>query len=849
MIATNLKVNRLASTCGISSGKVTFSWIPSGVQTGFILSVKANEKIIYKSGTITSSAYSYTPDILIPSRSYIEWSLALIDELGNIGEAVSSFFITVPDKNEWVAKWIDPELTHPTYCRRADEGLPLNKASYLKKHINYNGTGRVLLFATAHGIYNLYINGISVDGYFLAPGSSYYTERLQVQAYDISLLLKNGDNEILFTLGEGWWRGSTGWHMFRYCYGTSLSLLCQIEIDGKIIATTDDTWVASQSGPLQENDTMRGESYNAQNIIEDWHNVTIENFGYDNLIGTELPVNVHERFKPKLITTPNGQKVLDFGQNIAGYVEIDINANGGEHIRLTHGEVLDADGNFQNDNFQNKETPLCRQIIDYTCKKGRNVYHQTKCYFGFRYALVETDLEITGNEFTSVAVYSDMQQTGFFECGVPEVNRLFLNTLFSMKSNFVDVPTDCPHREKLGFTGDAQVFAETALYLMDSYPVLRRYMKELISCQCESGCLLYVAPPQGGPQPEPMGMDGSAGWCNAITIIPDMMHRFVNDISDIKEFYPAIEKWIDFNLERAKPKRPENAALPEDIKNYILDSANHWGEWAEPGKMGKDYFKERDETGHAEIATAFLALDALLTSNLASLFGYEADTKKYHDLYENVKKAYRYVFTDNGKISSLRQCHYVRPIAHNLLTQDEKKAAADDLAALIRENGTKINTGFLTTCHLCRVLTDYGHSDVAYDLLLNREQPSWLYEVEHGATTIWENWFGIMPNGERRSSHNHYAFGAVVGWIISRVLGITVNNGKITVRPYTDERLGFAKGSFVSELGVIKSEWQYLNGYVEFFVSVPYSADASFIFPNGDEVKLSGGSNTFRYQI
>ena len=533
MIATNLKVNRLASTVGISSGKVTFSWLPTGVQTGFIVAIKANGKPIFESGIIRSENYSYTPDILIPSRSYVEWKVSLIDDMGVIGEEVKSTFVTVPNKNEWKAKWIDPELIHPKYCRRADEGLPLNKASYLKKEFVYYGDGRALLFATAHGIYNIYINGIALDGYFLAPGSSYYTERLQVQGYDITSLLTVGTNEIIFTLGEGWWRGSTGWHMFRYCYGTSLSLLSQLEIDGKIIAVTDESWVASQSGPLQENDTMRGESYNAQNVISDWHKVSVEDFGYDNLVATELPVTAHERFKAKLITTPNGQKVLDFGQNIAGYVQIDIEAVGGEHIRLTHGEVLDAEGNFQNDNFQNKETPLCRQIIDYICKKGRNVYHQTKCYFGFRYVLIETDMDITGEEFTSVAVYSDMKQTSFFECGVSDVNRLFLNTLFSMKSNFVDVPTDCPHREKLGFTGDAQVFAETALYLMDSYPVLRRYMKELISCQCENGCLLYVAPPQGGPQPEPMGMDGSAGWCNAITIIPDMMHRFVNDISDI----------------------------------------------------------------------------------------------------------------------------------------------------------------------------------------------------------------------------------------------------------------------------------------------------------------------------
>lgn len=851
MKATNLKVNRLANTVGISSGRVTLSWLPEGdtVQSGFIIKLKVNSKDYFDSGKIISAEYSFPPPINVPSRSYVEWSVTLIDENGALGEEALSAFITIPEKNEWSAKWIDPELIHPVFSRRADEGAPLNKASYLKKEFTVDKYERAIIYATAHGIYNLYLNGEPIEGYFLAPGSSYYTERLQVQAYDVTALIKQGKNELTATVGEGWWRGSTGWHMYRYCYGTSLALLCQLEIDGITTVITDESWQASQSGPLEENDTMRGEKYNAQNVITDWHPVSIEDFGYNNLISSELPVTPHERFPAKLIATPNGQKVLDFGQNFAGYVEFELEANGGETIRLTHGEVLDADGNFQNDNFQNKETPLCRQIIDYTCKKGKNKYHQTKCYFGLRYALIETDLNINGSEFTGVATYSDMKQTGFFECGIPEVNRLFENVLFSMKSNFVDVPTDCPHREKLGFTGDAQVFSETALYLMDSYPVLRRWMRELISCQCVDGCLLYVAPPQGGPQQGPLGMDGSAGWCNAVTIVPEKMLKFTNTPEEIREFYPAIQKWIKFNLDRTKDKRPENETLPENIKEYLLDTGKHWGEWAEPGKMGKDYFAERDRNGHAEIATAFLALDAMLAAEFATLFGYADDAEKYKTIFERTAESYRYVFTDNGKISSERQCHYVRPVAHNILSDNDKKQAINDLVALIKKNGTSINTGFLTTCHLCNVLTDYGHVSVAYDLLLNRKQPSWLYEVDHGATTIWEHWFAIMPDGERRSSHNHYAFGAVAGWLMSRVLGITVSGGNILLRPYPDKRLGYAKGSFLSEHGEIISEWRYKDTELQFKFTVPCGMTANVILPTGEEYTVDNGTHLFTVSI
>lgn len=851
MKAYNLKVNRLSKTFGITPGKVTFSWLPdSGIkQTAFKIQVSFNGTSYFDSGKIFSGSFSYTPDFVIPSKTSVIWSVTLWDENDICGEAVSAEFDTAPLPCDWSAKWIEPEITRPEYSRYAKDGKPLNKASYLKKEFELDSLGRARLYITAHGIYNVYINGSEIEQYFLAPGSSDYEHRLQVQTYDVTEYLKEGKNELTVTLGEGWWRGSTGWWMFRYCYGTDLALLCQLEIDGKPVVITDESWVASQSGPLQENDTMRGEAYNAENEINDWHSVKLLDAGYDTLIATEIPVTPHERFKARLFTTPSGQKVLDFGQNFAGYVELDLVANGGETIRLTHGEVLDANGNFQNDNFQNQLTPYCRQVIDYTCKKGRNLYHQTKCYFGFRYALVETELPIDGSEFTGVAVYSDMKQTGFFECGIPEVNRLFKNVIFSMKSNFVDVPTDCPHREKLGFTGDAQVFAETALYLMDSYPVLRRYMRELVSCQCDNGCLLYVAPPQGGPQKAPEGMDGSAGWCNAVTIIPDIMLRFTNDFEELREFYPAIQKWIAFNVERAKQTRPENESLPKEIKDYILDSANNWGEWAEPGKTSKDYFKESDETGHAEIATAFLALDCLLTSKLASLLGHNDDAEKYIEIFEKAKKAYRYVYTDNGKVSSARQCHYVRPVAHELLSEEEKYSVVSDLAKIVRDNGTLINTGFLTTCHLNKVLTDYGHQDVAFDLLLNRNQPSWLYEVDCGATTIWEHWFGIMPDGERRSSHNHYAFGAVAGWLMSRVLGINLADGKITIRPYTDRRLGYASGKFISPLGEIKSSWRYDGDIITFEFTIPTAMNATVILPSGEQKLLQSGNHVFKESV
>lgn len=843
----NLKTNRLSQPMGIDAGQVLLSWVAEGgiKQTAFRVTMANRDGILHDSGVVKSREMHYRPDIPVKSRESITWSVCLCDEAGNWGEEVSSQFETSIAQNEWKAKWIDPEPTDPPYCRFATDPAPLNKASYLKREFVVETLGSARLYATAHGVYNVWINGIAVEGYFMAPGSSDYEKRLQVQTYDVSALLKQGSNEILVTLGDGWWRGSTGWDMMRYCYGTSIALLCQLEIDGCPVVVTDASWQASQNGPLEENDTMRLERYDARKKITDWHEVQVEDLGYDTLIGIELPITAHERFPAKLFTAPSGQKILDFGQNFAGYVELDLSASGGETIRLTHGEVLDKNGNFQNDNFQNPDSPVCRQVIEYTCKPGRNQYHQTKCYYGFRYVLIETELPVTGDEFTGVAVYSDMEQTGFFECGVSDVNRFFENVIWSMKSNFVDVPTDCPHREKLGFTGDAQVFTSAALYLMDSYPVIRRWLRESVSCQDPTGCILYIAPPFTGPQSEPRFKDGSAGWSNSMTIVPHAFLRHLNSEEEIREYYPAIQKWIAFNLGRARQSRPENEVLPAHIRNHILDTANNWGEWCEPGRGPEDYALEGEQTGHAEIATAFLAYDCYLAWKMAERLGETADAAYYQDIYEKTKTAYRYVFTADGAIHSDRQCHYIRPVAHQLLDGQENDRAVEQLVALIRQNGNKIGTGFLTTCHLCEVLTDHGYASVAYDLLLQREQPSWLFEVANGATTVWESWFGIQEGQNPIGSHNHYSLGAVAGWMISRALGITAYDGEIVLRPYPDKRLGHAKGSYLSPMGKIASAWNYEGDTVQFTFEVPANTEATVILPDGRQEPVGPGKHTY----
>ena len=849
MIASKLKTNYLFHPMGIDPGSVVFTWIPENgcYQSAFRVTVSYDGNTVFDSGKIASSATEYIPEIEIPSKKTVTWSVTLWDEMDMPGESVLMNFETGMAKGDWKAQWIDPELVHPEHSERARFGAPLNPASYLKKEFDLAEFEKARLYITAHGVYDAWINGQHVDGYYMAPGTSHYDKRLQVQTYDVGRYLREGRNEIIVTIGEGWTRGSTGWSMYRYCYGMELALLCQLEIDGATALVSDETWQASQSGPLQENDTMRLERYDARRVITDWHEVKCLDFGYETLIGTCLPIMPHERFRAKLFTTPSGQKVLDFGQNFAGYVQLDLMAKGGEKIVMTHGEVLDKDGNFQTDNFQNPDSPLCRQVIEYTCKEGRNVYHQTKCYYGFRYVLLETEMELTGDEFMGVSVYSDMEQTSFFKCGNSEINRLFQNILWSMKSNFVDVPTDCPHREKLSFGGDNQVFSEAALYLMDSYPVLERWLREVASAQYSNGSIPYVVPKKDPRKTdEPVGFDGSAGFCDAFQIISYRMMKRMNSTRLIEELYPSIKRWMMYNIDRAKQKRPENENLPAEYRDYILDTTISWGEWNEPGRTSADYEKERNATGQAELATAFLAHGCLLMQEMAERLGKTEDAEFFRDTYEKTKAAYRYLYTENGIIHSDRQCHYVRPIVHELLSEEEKKIAAQELVKLIRKSGNRIGTGFMTTGFLCDVLSDFGYSSVAYDLLLQTESPSWLYEVRNGATTIWEGWEGIDQDGKRSGSHNHYSLGVVVEWMMSRALGILVANGKLTLRPYPDRRLGFAEGSYDSPLGTIASSWRYEGDEVIYTFEVPCNSDATIILPDGQTVTAAPGVHTFR---
>lgn len=733
----------------------------------------------------------------------------------------------------WRASWIDPEPPHDADARQP--------ASVLRRRFPVEDTANAVLFITCHGLYEARLNGQRVGDFVLGPGTGDYAQRLTVQAYDVSELLMRGENELTITLGDGWYRGSVGIDGLCNYYGEDLALLCQLEIGGEPVLWSDARWEASQSGPTRENDLQQGETYDARmEDVTGWHGVTVRYCGFDNLAPTEsVPIVEQERFPGTIMTTPNGETVIDYGQNLAGYTELRVTAKAGQRITLWHGETLDENGSFTQANFDpgDRNKNGIPQKLEYVCKDGLNVWKPRFTIFGFRYAKIETDVDLSEASFTAVAVYSRMAQTGFFACGNADVNRLFQNSLWSMRSNFCDVPTDCPTRERAGWTGDAGVFAPTAVYLMDCYPVLRKWLGECRLAQREDGLVQNIAPVNNSGSMISNLLQGSAGWGDACVLVPWALYEAYGDKTILEENYDMMTRWLAFTQKRAQKTRPHNLLNP--YHKYLADEGFHFGEWCQPDVDNGAAMKKTMMLGAPEVATAYYYRSASLLSQIAEILGKPEDAQRYAGLAANVKKAYRRSCTKNGKITSDRQCEYVRPIAFGLLDGDEVQTAADALNALVIQNGYHLNTGFLSTPDLCRVLAENGHTDTAYRLLLQPDCPGWLYAVRRGATTIWETWDGVRADGTVHDSLNHYSYGAVTGWLFGGVCGIRLQAGKLTLRPQPGKELGFAKAEWRSPVGTIQSAWEYRNDKLVFDFTLPVPAEIEL--PNGKRFTAQAG--------
>ncbi len=872
MEARALKTEYLVNPLGLGTRQPRLSWLCQGgvAQTAYEVEARRGETVVWRSGKVASREMGALFGGEVHSRERIDWRVRLWDENGAAGPWREAWFeMGLLDQGDYVAQWIDPELTRDPQAHKP--------ASILRRTFTVaEGFHRARLYVTCHGLYVAALNGVRVGDAVLTPGTSTYDKRLFVQTYDVTALLHPGENEAAVTLGDGWYRSCSGVDGDRNLYGEDVALYFQLEVDGAAVCLSDGQWQASQDGPLRENDMQQGEVVDARRTLQAWHGVTVRDYGTANLCCADcVPIREQEHFTGRLFTTPNGERVLDFGQNMAGYLSFTLTAREGQTITLWCGETLDENGNFTQENFQDRQRHKeggTRQQVVYTCREGRNEYKTTFSLWGFRYARVETDIELTDAAFTAIAVYSDMARTGWFTCGNEDVNRLVENTVWSMKSNFCDVPTDCPTRERAAWTGDMGVFIDTGLYLMDCGGVVRKWLGECRVNQYDDGKVANIAPRNNVPGFTAKLLAGSVGWGDAAILVPWALYRRSGDARILQENADMMGRWYGFLESRAGQQQTavDMDAIPEQYKamlanlppealaqmmqkfapapggednpyeKYTISTGTDYGEWCEPdvdsvGAMGKPQPK---------VATAYYAKSGAVLAEISAILGDDAAAAHYREIADGAKKAYRHLAAPEGVIHSDRQAEYVRAIRFDLLDGTEKQQAARDLDALVRRCGCHLNTGFLATPDLCPVLAENGCTDTAYALLLQPTCPGWLYEVKRGATTIWEEWDGVDEQGHVKASLNHYSKGAVCGWLFGGVCGIRVDRGEITLAPQPHPSLGHAQAKYLSPVGEIVSGWRYDGDTVRYHFSLPVNTTARVILPDGREAVLGPGDHT-----
>lgn len=844
MKAIHLRTEHLIDPIGIDIAKPYLSWTcEDGItQTAYEIEAVEEGNLFWNSGRVSGSQMYAILDKELHSRQRICWRVRLWDETGHEGEwsEPAVFETGIMDKTLFRAAWINPELVCDPEIHKP--------ASYLKK-IFYTEKGKVArLYITCHGLYEAYINGKRVGEFVLAPGCYNYDQKIAYQTYDVTELIKDGENVAEVIIGDGWYRSVSGVDGDRNLYGIGVALFFQLEIDKRVVCISDESWMASQMGPIRENDMQQGEVVDARmEEITGYHKVRVEDFGLETLACSNcMPVAEMEHFTGKCIRTPNGETVIDYGQNMAGYIMFRLKAYAGQKIVLTHGETLDENGNFTQENFQDRKRHKeggTRQQVVYTCKEGWNEYKAKFTIWGFRYAKVDTDIDLQDAEFTAIAVYSKMCELGTFTCSNVDVNQLVHNSVWSQKSNFCDVPTDCPTRERAAWTGDMGVFAATGLYLEDCYPVIRKWLAECRLTQYEDGKLSNISPRNNNPSFFSGLLAGSVGWGDACIIVPYVLYQRYGDVRILEENYTMMQKWYAFLEERAKSK-PENTTefmKQNPYRAFTIEAGVDYGEWCEPDVDSTSVMRTPQE----KVATAYFARSGQMLATIAQILGKTEDAEHYQTLAENAKKAFHYIAVKDGEIHSEHQAEYVRAITFGLLTEDEKRQAADDLNKLVQKNNYHLNTGFLSTPQLCAVLADNGYVESAYKLLLQDTMPGWLYQVKKGATTIWETWDGINEEGVPSASLNHYSKGAVTGWLFEGVCGIHLINGKIEIKPQPCRLLNYARAVYHSPVGDIESSWRCEGeGFVYEFV-IPANARASIVLPDGRKECVGAGRYCF----
>jgi alpha-L-rhamnosidase len=856
MFTRNLKTNHIKTPLGYAIDKPVFSWVAesdeSKTQEWAKIEVSLYsdfESLLYDSGERSDiSGLGFTPDITLKPRTRYYWRVTVKGDSGDCANEIS-WFETGKMDEPFLAKRITPDWDDVSVQpnMRTDFVLTADVKS-------------ARAYVSGLGLYRLEINGERVGNEYLTPGLFAYDLWMQYQTYDVTELVKPGENAVGAMLGDGWAKGRYGWDCKeKGFYADRHSFICELRVtlsDGQeVVIGTDDSWKCA-AGPVLKTSIYDGETFDA-NLTQEgfskphfddtaWSKCRIIENPFANLTERRsVPVVIKHVRKPiELIRTPIGEIVLDFGQNMTGWVRFSANTPQNAKLSLYYGEIL-QDGCFYNENLRTAKA-------EYHCISdgSAHIYEPLFTFYGFRYVKLEGWIEEPDmSSFEACVVYSDLDEIGHIETSSPKVNRLFENALWGQRGNFLDVPTDCPQRdERLGWTGDAQIFCGTASFNMDAYAFYAKYLHDLYQEQKICGFVPDFVPFSKDLQHKTVfHSQGSCAWGDAATIIPWVLYLHSGDASILETQFDSMRQWVDYVSDKG-------AVIGENdgwLKGF------HYGDWLALDTPDPNGFKGGTEDYY--LAAAYYAYSAGIVAKAAKVLGKSAEYDHYSVLAEKARcRIQNEYFSGSGRMVIHNQTAYVIALIMGLAKSEHQSKVVQELQKRIKENGGRLNTGFVGTPYLCRVLSDHGASDTAYSLFLSEDYPSWLYEVNMGATTIWERWNSVNPDGKISStgmnSLNHYSYGAIVEWMYRNMCGINPCEAypgfkKVIIQPEPNSNLTYAQMSLDSAMGLYEIKWQIeKNGSLTVNVRIPFNAEAELIVPFAITEQLNGADGLHTVQ-
>ncbi len=882
----DLKTNHEKELLGLDQDPY-FSWKLKSeeedtCQSAYRLLVSCGGKTVWDTGKVESAQQTFVPyqGEALESAARYAWTVTAWDNHGNEASAETWFETAFLHPMDWKAVWV--QTAQKPAKRKKGFGNQPAPVYFRRAFTAPEGVVSARLYATCHGIYEASVNGARVDGRAFAPEYSSYDKVLFYQVYDVTSQIRAGENVLGMYVADGWY----------FCPQTTMSkktaaqpyaVLYQLEMtdsSGKKTIVCSDGSEKTSRGPVDFADLFAGEQYDASRELPGWDapgfndaawaNAAVARFAITNLaaqIGAPVRA-VKEVAAVNAYVSPKGEHIVDFGQVLSGHARFRIPAGLYGPVTVEHFEIPDLEGNFFNNILGTAGVGEGCDQKDVYIADGREAEYEAKFSFhGFRYVRVSGLPEVKAEDFTAVAMSTEKEELGTFACSDSRINRLYENTRWSQRSNMLSIPTDCPQREKAGWTGDIGVYAATAVLNEDVTNFLTRWMASVEADQMADGAVPMVVPNNQTYQSMGVmlkfvgglkGNVGVAGWGDACVLVPLAIYEQTGNDVILKRYYPAMKKWADFIIHTAKKYRGDKN-LPKEVDELLWNTGFHYGEWLIPSKAGDGLvdgkgLQESIAAGKKYITETYAVMTMNNLSRIAGLLGKEQDASYYEEMGAKMRKAFADgIITPDGKMPVDVMGSYIIPLHHGLVPEQFRDSFVATIRQKIAENHGCLDTGFLGTPVILDTLSENGYVKEAYDILFQEQCPSWLYEVNNGATTIWESWITKKPDGSPiAASLNHYAFGCVDDWMFRHINGIVPTAPgyrTFKVQPAMDERLTCASRTYETEYGKIAVDWKREGTAFAMNVTVPVGTRAEIVLPDGQTCEKGSGTYAFTCEI